>query len=107
MNVMLVSVMERIREIGVRRAVGATRKDILLLFLVEASSLSSIGGVLGVLLGMVGVVFAAPFFKIPVAIPFWAPLLGFSFALVIGILSGVYPAERASNLHPIEALRNE
>lgn len=107
MNVMLVSVMERIKEIGLRRAVGASRKDIQLLFLIEASSLSSIGGILGLLVGMAGVVVAAPFFKIPVAIPFWAPLLGFSFSLVIGILSGVYPAERASNLHPIEALRHE
>lgn len=106
-NIMLVSVTERTKEIGLRRALGASKRDILFLFLTEATSLSLTGGILGLLSGVVVIIFAAPLFRVPVAIPFWAPLIGLLFSACTGILSGIHPARRASNLHPIEALRHE
>ncbi|MEW5767892.1 MAG: ABC transporter permease [bacterium] len=107
MNIMLVSVTERIREIGLRRALGASRRDILFLFLIEATSLSLIGGILGLLIGVIGIIVAAPLFKVPIAIPFWAPIIAFLFSACTGIVSGINPAQRASRLNPIEALRHE
>jgi putative ABC transport system permease protein len=109
MNIMLVSVTERTREIGVRKAVGARRHDILWQFLIEAMTLSGIGGLVGVLLGY-GVSFIVAAIggdRLPAAVPPWASALGFLFALVVGVAAGVYPAFRAARLDPIQALRYE
>ncbi len=109
MNIMLVSVTERTREIGVRKAVGARKSDILVQFLIEAVTISLFGGLLGVLggwgLGILGAK-AIPGFP-PAHVPLWAIALGFGFAALVGIFFGTYPAAKASTLDPIEALRHE
>ena len=109
MNIMLVSVTERTREIGVRKAVGARRSDILVQFLIEAVTISLVGGLIGVLagwgLGILGAK-AIPGFP-PAHVPLWAIALGFGFAALVGIFFGTYPAAKASALDPIEALRRE
>jgi putative ABC transport system permease protein len=108
MNIMLVSVAERTREIGIRKAVGAKSRHILIQFMLEAVTLSLLGGAVGVGLG-VGVVYGAakllPSF--PLSTPLWAVIVSFSFSLVVGVFFGVYPARRAAKLHPIDALRYE
>jgi putative ABC transport system permease protein len=107
MNIMLVSVTERTREIGLRKAVGATRNQILVQFLIETVTLSLLGGIIGILLG----VLTATIFKatglIASVVTASSILMAFSFALAIGIFFGLYPAFRAANLHPMEALRYE
>jgi len=109
MNIMLVSVTERTREIGVRKAVGARKSDILVQFLIEAVTISLVGGLIGVLagwgLGILGAK-AIPGFP-PAHVPLWAVALGFGFAALVGIFFGTYPAAKASTLDPIEALRHE
>jgi len=107
MNIMLVSVTERTREIGVRKAIGAKRMNIILQFLTEAMSLSGIGGVVGVIFGvLVGMAINA-WAGFPITIPiFWATL-GFVVSVSVGLVSGVYPAVKASRLDPIDALRYE
>jgi putative ABC transport system permease protein len=107
MNIMLVSVTERTREIGTRMAVGAHGRDILTQFLIEAVSLSSVGGLLGIILGIVAS-------KILSAIKHWPSLispgsivLAFLFSAAVGIFFGFYPARKAAALDPIEALRYE
>jgi putative ABC transport system permease protein len=109
MNIMLVSVTERTREIGVRKAVGARRSDILVQFLIEAVTICLVGGLIGVLagwgLGIIGAK-AIPGFP-PAHVPIWAIALGFGFAAAVGIVFGTYPAARAASLDPIEALRYE
>ena len=107
MNIMLVSVTERIREIGLRKALGATPHAVRRQFLVEASALGLCGGLLGIALGLVGARVLPHFLDQPVTIP---PLVGvgaLGIALVIGIVAGVYPASRAARLAPIDALRSE
>ncbi|MCK5878171.1 MAG: ABC transporter permease [Holophagae bacterium] len=109
MNIMLVTVTERTREIGIRKAVGATRKNILSQFLIEAVTLSFLGGAIGILLGMGLGNLAAhliPNFP-PAHTPLWAIFLGFGFSTGVGILFGVYPAGKAAALNPIDALRHE
>jgi putative ABC transport system permease protein len=109
MNIMLVSVTERTREIGVRKAVGARKSDILIQFLIEAVTISLVGGLIGVLagwgLGIVGAK-AIPGFP-PAHVPLWAIALAFGFAALVGVFFGTYPAAKASTLDPIEALRHE
>jgi len=104
-NIMLVSVTERTREIGLRKAVGARPRDILQQFLAEAVILSVFGGAAGVLLGFLGSVAISRF--IQTAVPLWAVLLGIGFSSLVGIIFGVVPAIRAARLEPIEALRHE
>ncbi len=107
MNIMLVSVSERIREIGVRKAIGARRRDILAQFLIEAVSLSLIGGVIGMGLGFLMAWAVSHVVKLPAAVSWWSILLGFGFSAFVGVFFGWYPASRASKLNPIEALRHE
>ncbi|HEX7180367.1 MAG TPA: ABC transporter permease [Thermoanaerobaculia bacterium] len=109
MNIMLVSVTERTREIGVRKAVGARRQDILVQFLIEAVTLSLVGGAIGLALGYgIGVLVAQLIPNWPPAyVPLWAIVLAFGFSAMVGIFFGIYPAGKASRLDPIEALRYE
>jgi putative ABC transport system permease protein len=107
MNIMLVSVTERTREIGIRMAVGARSRDILLQFLVEAVVLSLAGGVLGVALGVTSSRIIAVFVHWPTIISLGSILLAFGFSIVIGVFFGLYPARRAASLDPITALRYE
>ena len=104
---MLVSVTERTREIGLRRAVGARGRDILQQFLIEAITLSLIGGLIGVLLGMGGAELIGELAGWPIQLSLSAILLAVSFAAAIGIFFGYYPARKAAHMSPIEALRHE
>jgi putative ABC transport system permease protein len=107
MNIMLVSVTERTREIGLRLAVGARGKDILSQFLVEAITLSTIGGILGILLGALGTWLVAELAAWPVQLSVLSIVLAVGFSAVIGIFFGYYPARKASSMQPIQALRYE
>jgi putative ABC transport system permease protein len=107
MNIMLVSVTERTREIGLRRAVGARARDILHQFLVEAVTLSLIGGIVGILLGIGGARLIGQLAGWPIQLSLSATLLAIGFAAAIGIFFGYYPARKAAYLSPIEALRHE
>ena len=107
MNIMLVSVTERIREIGLRKALGATPRIVRRQFLVEASTLGLCGGVLGIALGMVGAQVLPHFLNQPVTIPAVAGIGALGVPPIIGIVAGVYPASRAAPLAPIDALRSE
>jgi len=107
MNIMLVSITERTREIGIRAAIGAKRRDILMQFLVEAIFLSEVGGIIGILVGIGIGQFVAMVSPVPSAIPFWTIVLGFVFCSLVGLIFGVYPATKAAKMDPIEALRYE
>ncbi|MCK4641351.1 MAG: ABC transporter permease [Candidatus Marinimicrobia bacterium] len=107
MNIMLVAVTERTREIGIRKAVGAKRRHILNQFLTESIGICLIGGLIGVILGVLIGVLIAGALKLPPTIPMWSVFLGVGFSLMIGLIFGVYPAMKAARLDPIEALRYE
>ena len=107
MNIMLVSVTERTKEIGLRKAIGASRTDILLQFLIEAVVLSVIGGIMGIVLGISAAFFVSQATTWPVSVGIGGGLLAFAFSSLIGIIFGLYPARNASKLHPVEALRFE
>ncbi len=107
MNIMLVSVTERIKEIGIRKAIGATKKDILTQFLMEAVFLSEFGGIVGIIMGVAGGNMVAVIFNIPAVIPIDWAVIGLVVCSVIGIGFGIYPAWRAAQLDPIESLRFE
>lgn len=107
MNIMLVSVTERTREIGLRMAVGARRRDILRQFLIEAVTLSLIGGTIGVALGILASVLVARLGEWPTSVSIGSILLAFGFSAAIGVFFGFYPARKAAHLDPIEALRYE
>ncbi len=110
MNIMLVSVTERTREIGLRKAVGARRGDVLVQFLIEAVALSGLGGFLGLAIGFgmgKGIAAILPGNWPPAHVPLWAVVLAFGVSAAIGVLFGVYPAAKASRLDPIDALRFE
>ena len=107
MNIMLATVTERTREIGIRRALGATRRDITFQFLVETMLLSSSGGLLGILVGVAIPITVSRLFEITIAISTWSVLLAFSISVGVGVIFGLYPARRAAMLDPIEALRHQ
>ncbi len=108
MNIMLVSVTERTREIGVRKAVGAKRQDITFQFLFEAMTLTTVGGLIGILLAVIVSYIVMLFVPaLPAAIPMWAVITGFTVSLLVGLIFGVWPAVKASRLDPIECLHYE
>ena len=107
MNIMLATVTERTREIGIRRAMGAKRRDIITQFLVEAVMLSGAGGVFGVALGIAIPLLVTWFAAMKTIITLWSPLIAFSISGLVGVAFGLYPALRAANMDPVEALRHE
>lgn len=107
MNIMLVSVTERTREIGIRRAIGAKKRNIMAQFILEAIVLCEVGGAVGVILGVLGGNLLAVFMKLPPVIPVDSVILGLVICSVVGIVFGTYPAWKAANLDPIDSLRYE
>jgi putative ABC transport system permease protein len=107
MNIMLVSVTERTREIGIRLAIGAVAREVLLQFLVEAVALACLGGVIGLLLSLLATVLLAPVLQVPFIFDPQINLLAFFFSAMIGVVFGYFPARRAAALNPIDALRHE
>ena len=107
MNVMLATVTERTREIGIRLSIGALPREVLTQFLVEAAVLSSIGGTIGILLGLLGSLAASRGLHVPFVLVPRILVIAFAFSAVIGVLFGFLPARRAARLNPIEALRHE
>ena len=103
MNIMLASVTERTREIGIRRALGANQRDIIVQFLVETVMLSGAGGVLGVALGLVIPWFVSRFADMVTIVTFWSPMIAFSISALVGIIFGLYPAFKAAQMDPVEA----
>jgi putative ABC transport system permease protein len=107
MNIMLVSVTERTREIGIRLAIGAVAREVLLQFLVEAVVLACLGGLIGLLLALISTIILAPVLKVPFIFDAQINMLAFFFSALIGVVFGYFPARRAASLNPIDALRHE
>jgi len=107
MNIMLVSVSERTREIGLRKAVGARTRDVLRQFLLEAVALTVSGGIVGILLGIGGALLVGRLSPVPAAITGWSVALAFGVSVAVGVFFGVWPARKAARMQPIMALRYE
>lgn len=107
MNMMYMSVNERVREIGIRKSLGARRNQILLQFLLEAVLLALAGGVLGLICGVLLSLGASALADVPFVIPLYAPFIGTGFSAAVGLAFGVFPAVKAANMSPVEALRSE
>jgi len=108
MNIMLVSVTERTYEIGIRKAIGARRADILVQFLLEASALTFLGGIAGVVFGwLISLVSRLVFTSIPASVPLWSAVLGIVVSVGVGLFFGIWPANKAARLDPVVALRYE
>jgi putative ABC transport system permease protein len=107
MNIMLVSVTERTREIGIRLAIGALEREVLMQFLVESVVLSSLGGIMGILLGFIAALLGAGILGVPYLFNAEIILLSFAFSAAVGIIFGYIPARKAASLNPIDALRYE
>ena len=107
MNIMLATVSERTREIGIRRALGATKRDIIVQFLSETLMLTFIGGVLGIVLGSLIPFLVTHFGRMPTVITGLSLVLAFGISAAVGVVFGMYPAYRAANMDPIESLRHE
>jgi putative ABC transport system permease protein len=108
MNIMLVSVTERTFEIGIRKAIGARRSDILIQFLIEAAALTGMGGIAGIIFGwLISLVSRLIFTSIPASVPLWAAVLGVAVSVAVGLFFGIWPANKAARLDPVVALRYE
>lgn len=107
MNIMLVAVTERTREIGIRKAIGAKRSSILVQFLVEALFLSLLGGAIGLVLSAIGSLIISSVMGVTIMMPFWVIAMSLGFCTAIGLIFGMFPAVKASRMQPIDALRRE
>jgi putative ABC transport system permease protein len=107
MNIMLVTVTERAPEIGIRRALGARKRDVLTQFLLEASTLTSLGGVIGIALGFLFAFLLQFLVQFPAAVPLWAVLVGFITSAMVGLIAGMWPAIRAAKMDPVAAMRGD